>query len=209
MSTTTPTKSAATGGRILQDWIAGGLATANVQVGSPLDASNLFAALVTIQLVRGSGTAFTAGWPNVRIEASAKSSGADAWVPLFEYQMAAGASLVNTTLNGAVSAGATTFVVTAATNIAAGDLLCLANATYSVCEIVRVKSVSGTTITPEEPVTNAYSNLDTVRDQSEVASVQLDLSSAMRLRSIVDNAGSGQTMNARVLCSTLDSLATV
>ena len=209
MSTTTPTKTAATGGRILQDWNASGIATANVLIGSSLDVSGLLAALVTIQMVRGSGTAFTAGWPNVRIEVSAKTSGTDSWVPIFEYQMAVGASLVNTTLNGAVSAGATTFVVTAATNIAAGDLLCLANSTYSVCEIVRVKSVSGTTITPEEPVTNAYSNGDTVRDQSEVASVQIDLSSVMRLRSIVDNAGSGQTMNARVLCSTLDSLSTV
>lgn len=205
MSVTTPTKTA---NRVLQDWVSNGLATGNVQVGTELNVSAIFSAFISIQMVRGSGTAFTAGWPNVRIEASAKSSGTDSWVPIWEYQMAVGASIANTTLSANVSAGATSFTVAAATNIAVGDLLSLNNSTYSVCEIIRVKGVSGTTITPEEAVTNAYTNGDAVRDQAEVAAVQLDLSPYQRIRAVIDNAGSGQTMNARVLCSTLDSLST-
>mgnify|MGYP000849805135 CR=1 FL=1 len=209
MSTTTPIKSAATGGRILRDWISGGLASGNVSVGAALDVSGLWAGLATIQLVRGSGTAFAAGWPNVRIEASALASGSDNWVSLFEYQMASGASIANTTLAAAVSAGATSLTVAAATNLAAGDLLALATASYSACEVARVKSVSGTTLTLEEPLTNAYASGDAVRDQAETALALLDLAPVLRLRAVVDNANSGQTMNARVLLSTLDSLSTL
>lgn len=54
---------------------------------------------------------------------------------------------VNTTLNGAVSAGATSVVVTSATGITAGRRYLIGGAVETGGEWVTVKSVSGTTVT--------------------------------------------------------------
>ena len=83
------------------------VATGAASVGTALDVSSKLAAGVFVRLARRSGSALTTGWPNVRLEASAKSSGNDAWTPLFVFQPPVGSSIANTTLSGAVSAGAT------------------------------------------------------------------------------------------------------
>jgi hypothetical protein len=181
-------------------------ATANVTVGSPLDVATKLAALVLIRMGRRSGSAFTAGWPNVRIEASAKSSGDDTWAPLFVFQPPVGASIANTTLNGAISAGATSCTVTSATNIADGDILYLGDSSSANWELVRVKDVSGTTVTFEEACTFAHENGAAVTDQGEIVAAQLDLSAVTRLRAVVDNANGGQTVAVQVLAVTADSI---
>src|SRR6266404_130006 len=67
---------------------------------------------VGISIGRRTATAFTPGWPNIRIEASKKQSPDNAsWIPLLVYQPGIGASIANATINGAVSANAATFVV--------------------------------------------------------------------------------------------------
>lgn len=184
------------------------IATANQVISSAISvgtSAGKRAVRFFIKLARRSGTAFTAGWPNVRIEASSKSTGNSDWIPLYSYQMGVGASIANTTLNGAVSAGATSFVVTAATNIAVGDLLYLGDSSAANWEIVRVKGVSGTTITPEEAVTFAHANGAAVTDQAEVASPAFGCVTFSRMRVVVDNAGSGQTVAAEVAYTTYDS----
>lgn len=194
---TTPTKTVNNSLVAWQD-----IATANVVISSAVDVSTYWGAAFQVRLGRKSGTAFTAGWPNVRIEASVQSSGNDHWVPLVPLQMQLGASIANTTLNGAVLAGATSFVVTAATNIAAGDILFLGHTTDTTkYELVRVKSVSGTTITPEEAVTYAHDNTAPVTDQAEMYFPAVDLSTYSRVRAVVDNAGSGQTIAAEILAT--------
>jgi hypothetical protein len=176
-------------------------------VGSALDVASKLAATVFVRLGRRSGSAFTAGWPNVRIEASAKASGDDAWAPVATFQPAVGASIANTTLNGAISAGATTCVVTSATNIADGDILYLGDSSSANWELVRVKDVSGTTITFEEACTFAHGNGSAVTDQAEIFSpAQIDLSAVTRLRAVVDNANGGQTVAVQVLAVTADSI---
>ena len=154
---------------------------------------------LTIHLARQSGSAFTAGWPNIRVEASSKSSGDDAWAPVASYQPAAGAALVNTTLSSAVSASATTVPVASATNIAAGDILFLGDSSSSNWELVRVKSVSGTTITLEEACTNSHTSGAAVYDQSEIYGLTVDMLGFTRCRVVADNANSGQTTAVRVL----------
>jgi hypothetical protein len=182
------------------------VATANVNVGTAQDVSTKWAAAFSVRLARRSGTAFTAGWPNVRIEASAAAAGNDHWTPIVPIQMAIGASIANTTLNGAVSAGATSFVVTAATNIAAADVLYLGHTTDSTkWELVRVKSVSGTTITPEEAVTYAHDTGAAVTDQAEVYFPVVSLECYSRVRAVVDNAGGGQTVAAEIIMTPFDS----
>jgi len=134
--------------------------TATVTMSSVLDlitAPAKFAASIFVYIGRQSGSAFTTGWPNIRISASPRASPAnDAWVPLDVYRPSEGASIANTTLNGAILAGATSCVVTSATNIAAGDLLFLGDASSANWEIVRVLSVAGTTVNFEEEIGRAH-----------------------------------------------------
>lgn len=201
-STLTPTK---TLDQTLFAWAD--VATANVTVGTAVDVSAKWAALVFVQLGRRSGSAFTAGWPNVRIEVSAESSGTDSWSPAVVFTPEVGSSIANTTLNGAVSAGASSFVVASATNIAAGDTLFLKGDTDAGNELVRVKSVSSTTITPEENVTNAHASGNAVTDQGVIfAPALIDLSAAARIRAVVDNANGGQTVAVQVKAVYLDSV---
>lgn len=194
----------ATANRSLFAWAD--VASLAISVGSALDVSTMFEAAVVIRIGRRTGTAFTTGFPNVRIEGSVKSSGNNAWAPLFTYQPPVGASIVNTTLNGAVSASDATFIVTSATNIAVGDILFLGHSSAANYEIVRVKSLSGTTITPEEAVVNAHANGAIVTDQADIATAVLGLAAYQRIRAVVDNAGSGQDISVEVLCGTLDSV---
>jgi hypothetical protein len=205
MATSTPAKTVQTALLAWQD-----VATGAVTIGTALDVSSIWGATVFVRLGRRSGTAFTAGWPNLRIEASAKASGNDEWYPsaaIFQPQV--GASIANTTLNGAVSAGATSFVVTAATNIAVGDILYLGDSSSANWELVRVKTVSGTTITPEEAVTYAHANGSAVTDQAEIFTpAVLDLSSIKRIRAVADNASGGQTAAWEVNVTTFDSIST-
>jgi hypothetical protein len=196
----TPSKTIATSVLAWQD-----VATGAVALSAAIDVSTKWAAAFNVLLGRRSGTAFTAGWPNVRFEASGKSSGNDSWVPLFSYQMQVGANIANTTLNGAVSAGATSCVVTAATNIAAGDLLFLKGDTDAGNELVRVKGVSGTTVTFEEACTNAHASGNAVTDQAESTFPAFDVSSYARVRVVADNANGGQTFAAQCLLTSMDS----
>src|SRR5437899_8318110 len=110
----TPNKTIQTALLAWQDIVAGAIV-----LGVAFDLSAKIAASFGIRIARRSGSAFTAGSPNIRIEFSEKASGNDAWVPGFVFQPIAGASIGNTTFNGAVSAAASTFNVHSATNIAA------------------------------------------------------------------------------------------
>jgi hypothetical protein len=200
MSTITPNKTANASLLAWQD-----IATANVVVGSAQDVSAKYSGSFSIKIARKTGTAFTSGWPNIRIEASHKTSGNDGWIPLLSVQPALGSSIVNTTLNGAVSAAATTITVTSATNIAAGDILFLEDTATANYELVRVKSVSGTTITLEEAVTYAHASGKIVTDQAEMYFPSVDLGPYARVRAVADNANSGQTIAVEVTMTTQDS----
>ncbi len=197
----TPTKTIGTSLMIWQD-----IASAAQVISNVIDVSAKWAIAFNIMLARLTGTAFTAGWPNVRIEASGAASGNDAWIPLVTLQPPVGATIVATTLNGAIIATATTMVVTSATNIAIGDLLFLGHTTTpGNYELVRVKLVSGTTITFEEACTYAHDNTALITDQAESYYPALDISAYSRVRVVVDNANSGQGIKVRVTYNTFDS----
>jgi len=188
-------------------WVA--VPTATAVMSSVLDliaAPAKFAATIFVYLGRQSGSAFTTGWPNIRISASPKSAGNDAWVPLDIYRPFEGLNIVNTTLNGAIIAGATSCIVTSATGIAAGDLLFLGDASSANWEIVRVLSVSGTTINFEEACTYAHGNGAQVTDQADIYQFNVDAMAYGRLRVVADNASGGQTFAVRVLAITGNSV---
>ena len=183
------------------------IASTGVVLSSAVDVSNKFQATFFIRFGRGTGTAFTTGWPNFRIEGSAKAIGNEAWIPLIVFQPVVGVAIANTTLNGAIIAGATTATVTAATNIAAGDIVFLGHTTdVTKFEISRVKSVSGAVVTFEEAITYAHDNTALVTDQAEMWLATIDLGSVGRVRVVADNAGSGQAISVEALMTTEDSI---
>lgn len=200
---TTPTKTIQTA---LLAWTDIASTAGTVNVGSAFDCSTIWAASVGIRLGRQSGTAFTAGWPNIRIEASKDASANNSWIPIYTYQMQLGATIANTTLSGAVTGGAgATLGVAAATNIAAGDILYLKDTSAANYELVRVVGVSGTTITVEETIVNNHANAAQVTDQAEEVWATFDLSTFKRIRAVVDNAGGGQAFAAEISLITFDS----
>jgi len=197
----TPSKTVATSLLAWQD-----IASAAQVISSVVNVTTVWAIAFMIQLARGTGAAFTAGWPTIRIEASGKASGNDTWIRLLTLQPDIGASIVNTTLNGAVAAGATTAVMTATTNMAIGDRLFLGHTTdVTKYEIVSIKSISGSTITFEEACTNAHDTGALVTDQPFEQFPTLDMSLYSRVRIVIDNANSGQAIKAQVLYNTFDS----
>jgi hypothetical protein len=196
-----------TGDQVALPWT--NVATANVSIGNVIDISDLFAIAVFAQIGRNPGSgAFTTGWPNIRVEVSPKSSGNDLWYPLYLFSPVVGSSLGNTTLNGAIAAGAPSALLASATNFAAGDLVFLGHTSDTTkYELVRVKSVSGNTINFWEPCTYAHDSGAVVTDQAEeYASPILDVSALMRMRVVVDNVGSGQTIAVQSQYSQLDSI---
>jgi hypothetical protein len=181
----------------------------DIKISSTIDVSGKHAAAFDIRVARRTGTGFTAGWPNIRIEGSPKTSGNDCWTPLYVAQPVAGASIANTTLNGAVSAAATSCVVTSATNIAIGDLLFLGDGSQANYELVRVKSVSGTTVNFEEACTYSHANAAKVTSQAEMYAPEISLATRMRVRAVCDDLNSGQDISIQVLMTTLDSYSVV
>ena len=200
MSTTNLTK---TIGTVVTDWAAAIAAGDQAGHSAIQTVTNNIAASFGIALARSTGSAYTVG-PKVRIEAYYQG-----WKQLDAFRMAVGESIANTTLNGAVSADDPTCVVTSATNIAAGDILFLGDASAANYEIVRVKSVAGTTVTFEENCVNAHDSGAQVTDQAEIYSLgPYDLSTFASVRVILDNVGAGQGVYFRSIINTLDSVAT-
>lgn len=177
----------------------------NVAVGTEYNCAGDYAGSIAIRIGRQSNTGFTSGWPNIRIEANPASSGGS-WVPIYSYQMAVGASLANATLNGQANSGNTSFVVNSATNIAAGDILFVSDNTTTNFELVRVKSISGTTVTLEEALVNTHVNAAVVIDQAEMSFPSFSLLAYKRLRAVIDNANSGATIASEVKLTTTSAI---
>lgn len=202
VTTFTPTKTAQTDLLAWADY-----ASLAYTEGTALDVSGVFSAAISIKIGRLTGTAFTAGSPNVRIQGSLVSSGNDQWTDLYVYQPAVGASIAATTANGAITANDATFVVASATNIAAGDKLFLGHTTDTTkYELITVKSVSGTTITPVHNVVKAHDTGALITDQAEEVMPMIGLQGYLRLRAVVDNNGSGQGIKVEVKCTTLTNI---
>lgn len=193
-----------TGGITLLSWQD--VATASTVISSPQDVSTKLGAVVFGKIARRSGTAFTSGWPAVRVEASAVSSGDGAWYPIFTYVTNVGTAIANTTLSATVATGAQSFTVASSSNITAGDLVYLGDTSSANWELVRVRSVSGNVVTPEQATLKDHNSGASVTDQAEMIAAVLDLVSVLRVRVVVDAASSGQTCAVEFMMSTGDSI---
>ncbi len=208
MTTTTPNKTAGTA--LLAHTQQ---ATATVTVGSAVDVSSKIAGRVFVKMGRSVTTALT-NEVKFRLEASAKSSGNDEWVPIKEWTSSYGKTACNApTVNDAsFNAADTSFTISSATGIAAGDILYFRETgTPGNSEWCRVSGVSGTTITLEEAVTRNKTNGITVTDLAEMWSFTVNLESTARIRLVVDtaSAASGYTVDVIAWLTSLDTYGTV
>jgi hypothetical protein len=174
-------------------------ASNTVSLGTALDVSTYYAGYLRIRLGRSSATAFTVG-PRIRIEGTGETGTptAQQWTVLASFQMAVGASIGSQAVSGTEAAGQTTITLAAATNFAASDYVFFHNTTLANSEWARVVSVSGSDIVIEEGIVNAQTGA-TARDQAEHYPCQLDLIAINKLRIVVDNSGTGQSVVAQVI----------
>lgn len=207
MTTTTLTKTQ--GGTLLAHTQQ---ATAAITIGSAVDVSTKMGATAFIKMGRAATTALT-NEVNFRIEASAKSSGNDEWVPIIQWTSSNGktATSASTVNDASFNAADSSFTITSATGIVAGDHMYLRETgTPGNSEWVRIQGVSGTTITLEEPCTRAHTNGIATNDLAESWAFQIDCQAIGRLRLVVDtaSAASGQTVDVIGWIVTLDSAST-
>lgn len=178
-----------------------------VVVGATIDVTSKWGITIHGSLGRLNGTAFTAGYPTFRCQLSGKNSGNDAWVDVFPYTAAIGASIGNTTLNGSVSAGATSVVLTSGTNFNIGDLVFLGHTTdVTKYELVRVVNKVTNTITLLEACTYAHDTGAVATSQAERFTQFFGTEGYANARVVIDNSNSGQGIKARVLYNLFDSI---
>jgi hypothetical protein len=209
MTTTTLTKTAA---QALLAHTA--QATASVTVGSAVDVSTKVGpATAFVKMGRTTTTACGAQLA-FRLEGSAKTSGNDEWVPIYEWTSANATTTCNasTVATTNITAGDTSFTIAASTGITGGDLLYLRNATTANSEWVRVKSVSGTTITLEEGTTRSHViTTTTTQDFAEMWAIPIDIAGHVRVRLVVNSnnvTATGQTVDVIAWLVTADSAST-
>lgn len=167
------------------------------QVGSTLDVAAVHLIGVSMWLARANGTAHASPWAQIVIEGCPHATDDSLFFPLrAPLLMPAGANIASTTTNGAVTATATSFSVASATNIAAGARLFVGDPTASNWEIVRVQSISGTTLTIDGAFRYSHTSGQVVTSQAEVVTIPaLDVSGILRLRCACLNQ-SGQSVYA-------------
>jgi hypothetical protein len=206
-TTITPSSSEGTSYIAWQD-----IANGSQVVGSAINVDGKIAIRFFAQMGRRSGTAFTAAtaglptYPRLRFEASPNASGSD-WRLIFSHSWQTGASIANTTLNGAVTAGGTSIVLNAATNIGQGDMLFIQGNTDAEDELVFVKSVASTTITLDDatPLRFNHASGNAVTDQADVYQATFGCSTIKRIRVVPDNANGGQNHAVEVTYTTEDN----
>jgi hypothetical protein len=188
-------------------------ATAAITVGSAVDVSTKSAVQIFVKMGRSTSTAFS-NEMQFRLEASAKSSGNDEWVPVYQWTSQSGkTAATSTTLNDAsCNAADTTFVLTSGTGITAGDHVYLRETgTPANSEWVRVVSVSTNTVTIEEGLTRNHTNGINVADLAESWTFSINVAAIGRIRLVVDSASAATGVTADVIAwlVSLDSVSTV
>ena len=159
--------------------------------GTIIDWSGVHLFSLAAFLVRTNSTAHASPWARIVVEGNPHLTDNSLFTPIATLLMPAGASIAQTAIStGAISAGATSFTVSSATNIAAGALLFVSDASSANYEVVQVIAVSGTTITVDKPFVYSHTLAALVSSQAERLVTTLDVSGYQRGRiGIINNSG--------------------
>lgn len=88
-------------------------------------------------------------------------------------QSSATTAAIASTLNGAVSANATSIVVNNATGFAVGDAICISQSGGTAISFNRIARISGTTFFLEQPLERVHNNADDVVTLAHVQRISL------------------------------------
>lgn len=196
----TPTKTLGTNVLTMQSVTAGSLV-----VGSAVDVSTLFSALLAIRFGRGATTALTAG-VTFNVQWSSTASDDYGWnsylvQPIVSETTAAESEAVT----GTVSATATAITMASTTNLTVGEWISIINGTAANSEIRQIKAVTTNTSVTVDAIQNAQTGA-TVYDQAQVIPVYLDLRHIKRIRLVVDAVGAGQVTYCSAALNSLDEV---
>ena len=189
------------------------LATATQVVGSAIDVSTMVGpATAMVKMGRAVANVLAAGVA-FRLEGSAKTSGNDEWVPIYEWASSTAVVNASTVNDAAFAAADTSFTIASATGITGGDLMYLRETGVPAdSEWVRVGSVAALVITLEQAVTRGHTNGIAVTDGAEMWSIPVDIAGHVRIR-LVANANNvtatGFTVDLLAWLVTADSANTV
>lgn len=175
------------------------VSSGNVVVGSAIDVSDKWGVSFAVQIGRGASTTpFNAGWPRIRIEGCLFNNGSE-WIELTTVVPPPGVNLAYTNTSGTLNAGGSSFTVNSTTNIGVGDILFLGHPTDTTkYEIVRVRSVSGTTVNLVTPSQNDHPAGSVVTDQAETYCLNLSTDALQRMRIVIDNSNGGTNILVRI-----------
>lgn len=148
--------------------VAESIASGSMGAQTILDLRTVWYAKLFPAIGRVTATALTtAAPPRIRIRALHNGTASN-FASLSPLDCVANVAATNaTTLNGGVSAGAPSFVVTSGTGWVQGDLFCMSSGSSRV-EFGRVSKVSGTTITPDFPIQIAHNSGDTITRSADI-----------------------------------------
>jgi hypothetical protein len=181
------------------------LANNTVLISSAQDVSTKFSVTVFVHIGRDVATALTLPC-NVRIQASAKSSGGDEWLTLATFASSvAAAATQNTLAASGNNAGVTTLTATGNWNPSDGDLVFVKNGTIGNSEFVRAGHISTTSMPVFDATTNAQ-NSSTALNKADEFIAQIDVSAIGRIRVAIDTLGTGQAVNVEAYMITCDSI---
>lgn len=152
---------------------------------------------ITVAVGRTATTAFVGAGTELRVEASSKASGNDAWHTVASYvcDIAAATAI---TADGAEAAGQTLIEIGANTP-AVNDICFWENATIGNSEWMKVVAISaGVSFTIQDGLTNAQAAAKLIYNKGEKWNVLLDCSAYTRIRVVINN--NNGTTNVAVDC---------
>ena len=174
-------------------------------VGNALDVSGVHALGVTFRAGRADNTAHSNPYLVLDLLGNPHATDDSLWTPIVPSLIVpTGATIAATTLNGAVSAGVSSIVVTSASSFAVGQLIYIGHTTtVTNSEIARVLSISAPTLTLSMPLMNAHDNGAVVSNLAEQVTIPaVDLSGVLRVKGRVVN-NSGRTNYAAINVTTV------
>lgn len=170
--------------------------------------TTVIGASVLINFGRTVATAYTVS-PTFRIEG--QISGFPRWAVLAQFTPVLGASLTYTAVSAGGTAGTKTVTATSITNFAVQDIIYLKNGTIANGEFARIAGISGSVITAEDNFVNNQTtgNSTNIARGAEIYVAQLDLTSIVNMRLVVDNSANATASGVDVAAwySTFDNFS--
>lgn len=173
---------------------------------SAQDVSSKLAAAVFVHLGRDDTGGNLVAPVEIRVEASAKSSGDDQWFPLVTLRSNKTVP-VSEVLTGTIATNTSTLTMADTTGFAVGQVVFIKNSTLANSEFHRLKDVvTNANVKIIDNLSHAQTGA-TIYTQAEMFVAQVDLTSIGRIRLVVDASNTGRSIVVEGFMVTGDSIS--